>query len=110
MVRKALYALMVSKALRELGVGDHDNFSESSQQWWNRHCPSTAAQKDLNRSTIAALSFYGHQVTNLVQRRAELDLCRRVYSAANSHLGRASITLQQCMARQGTCHINFWRS
>ena len=109
MVVKALYALIESKTLQELGVGAHHNFSESAQQWWNRHRPSLAAQKDLESSTIAALSFYGHQVRKLLQCRAELDLRRRAHSAANSHLGKASTTLQ-CLVRQGTCRTNLWRS
>ena len=108
-VGKALYALEESKALRELGLGDHCNFSESPQQWWGSHRPSTAAQKDLEWSTIKALSLYGHHVRKLLQRRAELDTRRRAHSAANSHLGRASTTLQ-CLVLQGTCRTNFWRS
>ena len=84
---------MESKALRELGVGGNYNFSESAQQWWNRHRPSTTAQKDLEWSTIEALRFYGHHVRKLLQRRVRLDLRRRAHSAASSHLGRASTTL-----------------
>lgn len=86
MVGTALYALMVRKAFRELGVGDHDNFSESAQQWWNRHRPSRTAQKDLESGTMEALSFYGRQVRKLLQCRAELDLCRRAHSTANCTL------------------------
>ena len=108
-VGKALHALMESKPLRELGVGDHYNFYESAQQWWNRYRPSTAAQKDLESSTIEALSLYGHHVRRLLQHRAELNLRRRAHSAASSHLGRASTTLQ-CLVRQGTCCTKFWRS
>ena len=108
-VGKALHALMESKALRELGVGDDYNFSESAQRWWNRHRPSTTAQKDLEWSTIKALSLYGHHVRKLLRRRAKLDLRRRAHSAASSQLGRASTTLQ-CLVRQGTCRTGFWRS
>ena len=74
MVGKALHALMASNALQELRLGDHDNFSSSAQQCWSRHRPSTAAQKNLKPSTIEVLNFYGHQVRNLLQRRAEVNL------------------------------------
>ena len=57
MVGKVLHALMETKALRELRVRDHDNLSESAQQWWNRHRPSTAAQKDLGIEHHRSLEF-----------------------------------------------------
>ena len=109
LVRKALDALMRSKALKDLGVGDHYDFSESAQQWWDRHRPSTAIQKDLESSTIEALSLYGDHVRRLMQCRANLDLRMRAHSAASSRLGSASKTLQ-CLVRQGTYRVDFWRS
>ena len=106
---KALNALIKSKALKELGVGDDYDFSESAQQWWNRHKPSTAVEKDLESSTIEALSLYGDHIRNSMQCRANQDLRKRAHSAASSRLGSASKTLL-CVGRQGTCCINFWRS
>ena len=46
----ALRASMKSRAFKELGVGDGYDFSESAQQWWNRHQPSTDVQKGLELS------------------------------------------------------------
>ena len=109
LIRKALDALMRSKALKELGVGDDYDFSESAQQWWDRHQPSTAVQKDLESSTIEVLSLYGDHVKRLMQCRANLDLRMRAHSAASSRLGSASKTLQ-CLVRQGTYRVDFWRS
>ena len=108
-IEKALHALMKGKALKELGVGDDYDFSESAQQWWDRHRPSTAVQKDLESSTIEALSIYGDYIRRFMQCRANLDLRRRAHSAASSRLGSASRTLQ-CLVRQGTYCIDFWRS
>ena len=108
-VRKALDALMKSKALKELGVGDDYDFSEFAQQWWDRHRPSTAVQKDLEPSTIEALSLYGDHIRKLMQCRANLDLRMRAHSAASSRFGSTSKTLQ-CLVRQGTYSIDFWQS
>ena len=46
----ALRASMKSRAFKELGVGDGYDFSESAQQWWDRHQPSTDVQKGLELS------------------------------------------------------------
>ncbi len=108
-VRKAIHATMKSKALKELGVREDYDFSDCAQQWWERHRPSTAVQKDLESSTIEALSLYEHHIRKLMQCRANLDLRRRAHSAASSRLGRASNTLQ-CLVRQGTYCTNFWQS
>ena len=108
-VKRALQASMDSKAFKELAVGDDYDFSESAQQWWNRHRPSTDVQNSLESSTIEALDVYGDHVRTLMECRADLDLYRRARSAASSRLGSASITLQ-CLVRQGTYHTKFWRS
>ena len=105
----ALRAPMQSEALKDLGVGDGYDFSESAQQWWNRHQPSTDVQKGLELSTIEALDLYGDHVKKVMQCRANLDLRRRAHSAASSRLASASITLQ-CLVRHGTYRTRFWRS
>ena len=105
----ALRAPMQSKALKDLGVGGGYDFSESAQQWWNRHQPSTDVQKGLELSTIEALDLYGDHVKKVMQCRANLDLRRRAHSAASSRLASASITLQ-CLVRHGTYRTKFWRS
>ena len=105
----ALGASIKSRAFKKLGVGDGYDFSESAQQWWNRHQPSTDSRKGFELSTIEALDLYGDHVRNVMQCRANLDLRRRAHSAARSRLGSASITLQ-CLVRHGTYRTNFWRS
>ena len=65
--------------------------------------------KRLRVEPIKALDLYGDHVRKVMQCRANLDLRRRAHSAARSHLGSASITLQ-CLVRHGTYRTNFWRS
>ena len=108
-VRKAIHALIKSEALKDLGVGDDYDFSDCAQQWWERHWPSRAVQKDLESSTIEALSLHGQHIRELLQCHANRDLCRRAHRAASSRLGRASKTLQ-CLVRPGTYCTKFWRS